>query len=71
MIDRDRLTEILRFLRQAKWHELRRRQATLVKLRKQFHSEGVLRDLDYELRLVEEEMRARLEVARATGKPPR
>jgi len=71
MIDRDRLTEILRFLRQAKWHEVRRRQATLVKLRKQFHSEGVLRDLNYELQLVEEDMRARLEVSRASGKPPR
>jgi len=70
-MDRDRLIEILRFLRQASWLEVRRRQAQLVKERKLYHSDAVLSEINYELRLVEEDMRARLEVSRATGKLPR
>lgn len=70
-MDRDRVVSILRFLSQATWREVRKRQIALVRERKLWYSRERLSDVEFELRLVEDDMKARLEVARATGKPPR
>jgi hypothetical protein len=65
MLDRYELKDLLRFLEQATEAELRARQAQYLKALEIVTSDDVVGDMRFRLRLVEQELCARIEVARA------
>lgn len=70
-MDRDQLRAILRFSDQASFGELVRRQRQIVMLRAITHHDDRRSDLNIELRIIEDAIKAHLEVAAMSGRPPK